>query len=191
MVKKMTEKLDNVFPMNEGIDATLLNNRIHFITGDIDEDNTLAAIKWIIYENLKQDEAELTLYINSDGGNLQDAFALIEVMQKSRKTIRTIAIGSVCSSAFMIFAAGTKGNRFVSETASIMCHQFSYTNNGKYHDMKSTVKETDLINQRMMALLKEFTGLETRTIKTKLLPPSDVWLTAEEAIELGIADQIF
>jgi len=187
----MTEKNENFAPMNEGIDATLLNNRIHFITGDINEDNTLAAIKWIIYENLKQDEAELTLYINSDGGNLQDAFALIEVMQKSRKTIRTIAIGSVCSSAFMIFAAGTKGNRFVSETASIMCHQFSYTNNGKYHDMKSTVKETDLINQRMMALLKEFTGLETRTIKTKLLPPSDVWLTAEEAIELGIADQIF
>ena len=187
----MTEKLDKVFPMNEGIDATLLNNRIHFITGDINEDNTLAAIKWIIYENLKQDDAELTLYINSDGGNLQDAFALIEVMQKSRKTIRTIAIGSVCSSAFMIFAAGTKGNRFVSETASIMCHQFSYTNNGKYHDMKSTVKETDLINQRMLGLLKEFTGLETRTIKTKLLPPSDVWLTAEEAIELGIADQIF
>ena len=191
MVKKMTEKLDVMMPLNEGIDATLLNNRIHFITGDIDEDNTLAAIKWIIYENLKQDDAELTLYINSDGGNLQDAFALIEVMQKSRKTIRTIAIGSVCSSAFMIFAAGTKGNRFVSETASIMCHQFSYTNNGKYHDMKSTVKETDLINQRMMALLKEFTGLETRTIKTKLLPPSDVWLTAEEAIELGIADEIF
>jgi ATP-dependent Clp protease protease subunit len=191
MVKKMTEKLENVGPVNERIDSALLNNRIHFITGDIDEDNTLAAIRWIMYENLQDNDDELTIYINSDGGNLQDAFALIEVMQKSRKTIRTIGIGSVCSSAFMIFAAGTKGQRFISETASIMCHQFSYTNNGKYHDMKSTMRETDLINQRMTALLKEFTGLETRTIKTKLLPPSDVWLTAEEAIELGIADQIF
>jgi ATP-dependent Clp protease, protease subunit len=191
MVKKMTEKLDVMMPLNEGVDATLLNNRIHFITGDINEENTLAAIKWIIYENIKPDDAELTLYINSDGGNLQDAFALIEVMMKSRKVIRTIAIGSVCSSAFMIFAAGTKGHRFVGETTSVMCHQFSYSNNGKYHDMKSTVKETDLINKRMLELLKEFTGLETRTIKTKLLPPSDVWLTAEEAIELGIADQIF
>jgi ATP-dependent protease ClpP protease subunit len=91
----------------------------------------------------------------------------------------------------MVFTAGTKGHRFVAETASIMCHQFSYTNNGKYHDMKSTMKETELINERMVSLLKEFTGLETRTIKTKFLPPSDVWFTAKEAIELGIADQIF
>jgi ATP-dependent protease ClpP protease subunit len=53
------------------------------------------------------------------------------------------------------------------------------------------MKETELINERMVSLLKEFTGLETRTIKAKLLPPSDVWFTAEEAIELGIADQIF
>jgi len=191
MVKKMTEKLDNVIAMNESIDSVMLNNRIHFLIGDINEENTLAAIRWIIYENLKDDQGELTMYINSDGGNLQDAFALIEVMKKSRKVIRTIAIGSVCSSAFMVFTAGTKGHRFVSETVSIMCHQFSYTNNGKYHDMRSTMKETELINDRMVTLLKEFTGLESRTIKTKLLPPSDVWFTADEAIELGIADQIF
>jgi ATP-dependent Clp protease protease subunit len=191
MVKKMTEKIENVTVMNDSIDSVMLNNRIHFLIGDINEENTLAAIRWIIYENLKDDQGELTMYINSDGGNLQDAFALIEVMKKSQKPIRTIAIGSVCSSAFIVFTAGTKGHRFVSETASIMCHQFSYTNNGKYHDMRSTMKETELINERMVSLLKEFTGLESRTIKTKLLPPSDVWFTAEEAIELGIADQIF
>ena len=53
------------------------------------------------------------------------------------------------------------------------------------------MKENELANQRMVNLLKEFTDLETRTIKAKLLPPSDVWLTADELIELGVADSIF
>ena len=155
------------------------------------EANAMDTIYWLTYENLKPGNDMLTLYINSDGGSLQDAFALIEVMRKSKKPIRTIGIGSVCSAAFMIFAAGTKGERQISETASIMCHQFSDSNSGKYHDIKAAAKENDLANQRMVNLLKEFTDMETRTIKSKLLPPSDVWFTADELIELGVADKIF
>jgi ATP-dependent protease ClpP protease subunit len=91
----------------------------------------------------------------------------------------------------MIFAAGTRGERTISETASIMCHQFSGDTTGKYHDVKAAMKENELANQRMVNLLKEFTQLETRTIKSKLLPPSDVWFTADELVELGVADNIF
>ena len=69
--------------------------------------------------------------------------------------------------------------------------QFSDSNSGKYHDIKAAAKENDLANQRMVNLLKEFTDMETRTIKSKLLPPSDVWFTADELIELGVADKIF
>ena len=178
-------------PAEDRINAGLLENHIHFLYGEIDESNIMDAIYWITYENLKPGNDMLTLYINSDGGNLQDAFALIEVMQKSKKPIRTIGIGSVCSAAFLIFAAGTKGERLISETASVMCHQFSDGYSGKYHDIKAAAKESDLANQRMVNLLKEFTELETRTIKSKLLPPSDVWFTADELIELGVADSIF
>lgn len=178
-------------PAEDRINAGLLENHIHFLYGEIDEDNVMETIRWITFENLKPGNETLTLYINSDGGNLQDAFALIEIMQKSNKTIRTIGVGNVCSAAFMIFAAGTKGERTISQTASIMCHQFSGDTTGKYHDVKAAMKENELANQRMVNLLKEFTDLETRTIKTKLLPPSDVWLTADELIELGVADNIF
>lgn len=173
------------------IKAGLLENRIHFLYGEIDETSVMETIQWITYENLKPGNETLTLYINSDGGNLQDAFALIEIMRKSNKPIRTIGIGNVCSAAFMIFAAGTKGKRTISQTTSIMCHQFSGDTTGKYHDVKAAMKENELANERMVNLLKEFTDLGTRTIKTKLLPPSDVWLTADELIELGVADSIF
>lgn len=191
MTTNTEKKQLDFIPAEDRINASLLENHIHFLYGDVDENNIMDTIYWITYENLKIGNQPLTLYINSDGGSLQDAFALIEVMKKSKKPIRTIGIGSVCSAAFMIFAAGTKGERMISQTASIMCHQFSGDTYGKYHDIKAAAKENDLVNQRMVNLLKEFTGLETRTIKAKLLPPSDVWFTADELLELGVADKYF
>ena len=131
------------------------------------------------------------MYINSDGGSLTDTFALVEVMRKSQKPIRTIGLGSVCSSAFLILSSGMLGERYIAKSASIMCHQFSDGYSGKYHDVVSMMKEHNLMNDRMIDLLQECTGLDTRTIKKKLLPPTDVWFTAEEIIELGVADHIF
>jgi ATP-dependent Clp protease, protease subunit len=188
----MTEEKNNdLISVEDRINVGLLENSIHFLNGDIVEDNSLAVIKWIIYENLKNDNQVLTLYINSDGGNLPDAFALIEVMNKSLRPIRTIGIGSVCSAAFLIFAAGKKGERFIGNTASIMCHQFSESSEGKYHDLQTKIKENKRMNDRMIYLLVNSSTLSEKEVKTKLLPPSDVWLSAEELIELGIADHIF
>jgi ATP-dependent protease ClpP protease subunit len=60
----------------------------------------------------------------------------------------------------------------------------------KYHDLKATMKENDICNQRMIDILKEATGLPQGKVRLKLLPASDVYLTSEEAIELGIADKL-
>lgn len=178
-------------PAEDRVNAGLLENHIHFLYGDIDEENTMDAMFWITYENLQPGNYPLTLYINSDGGSLQDAFALIDVMRKSNKPVHTIGVGSVCSSAFLIFASGTKGQRYISPTASAMCHQYTDGLTGKYHDIRATAKEHELINMRMVNILKECTDLNTTTIKRKLLPPSDAYFTAEELIELGVADHIF
>jgi ATP-dependent protease ClpP protease subunit len=94
------------------------------------------------------------------------------------------------SAAFMIFVAGDKGGRYLTKNTSILCHQFSENTEGKYHDLKASLKENENMNARMVNLIKESTDLSTRVIKTKLLPPSDVWLTVDEAVELGIADHI-
>lgn len=185
-----TKNFNDFIPADERISAALLENHIHFLSGDIFEDNIMEAIQWITYENLIHDNNTLTLYINSDGGNLQDAFALIDVMRKSNKKIRTIGLGSVCSAAFLIFASGSKGERIISSRASIMCHQYTGSSYGKYHDIKATMKENELLNKRMVSLLKECTNLDDRTIKAKFLPPSDVWFTAEELLQFGVADRI-
>lgn len=187
---KMTEKFDDFVSAEEKIETGLLDSGSHFINGNIDEEVIGKAIRWIIFENHKKDDSILTLYINSNGGNLPDAFALIDIMRMSNRTIRTIGIGSICSAAFLIFAAGTKGNRLIGKNTSIMCHQFFESSEGKYHDLKTKVKENKRTNDRMVDLLSECSNLEPRIVKTKLLPPSDVWLSADELVELGIADSI-
>lgn len=183
------KKLED-FNADERISVKLLDNSIHFLIGEIDEDNVNDCIKWITYENLDSKDKVLTLYINSTGGDLYQAFALIDIMQSSIKTIRVIGIGAVMSAAFLIFASGTKGERYAAKNTSFMCHQFTESMDNKYHDLKATMKENDLCNMRMVQILKEATGLPPSKVKTKLLPASDVYLSAEEVVELGVADAI-
>ena len=184
------KEIDFDVSASEKIGLGLLNSHVHFLTGDIDEDNIEETIKWIVYENITcgPNPKTLTLYINSTGGSLNDSLGLIDIMRASRCPIVTIGIGSICSAAFMIFSSGHKGKRFIAKNTSIMCHQYTSGIEGKHHDIKSHFKEVELTNTRMIDILKQNTGLDTRTIKSKLLNATDVWLTADELIELGIAD---
>ncbi len=184
------KKLED-FNAEDRIDLKLLENSTHFINGEIDEDSVGAAVKWLIYENLDASKEKiLTLYINSTGGDLYQAFRLIDVMRASPHVIRCIGIGAVMSAAFLIFASGDKGYRYAAKNTSFMCHQFTESMDSKYHDLKATMKENDLCNDRMVAVLKEATGLAPSVIKKKLLPASDVYLSAEEVVELKVADHI-
>lgn len=182
-------KIDE-FNAQDRISVKLLENSVHFLVGEITEDNINECIQWLVYENLDAREKTLTIYINSTGGDLYSAFALIDIIRTSTHPVRTVAVGAAMSAAFLIFASGTKGERYVGKNASLMCHQFSDTTEGKYHDIKATMKDNELCNQKMVDLLKSVTGLAPSIVKKKLLPASDVYLTPEEAIELGVADNI-
>lgn len=188
----MTKYINDAISAEEVIDIGLLKNHTHFLYGSIDEDNVADAIRWIIYENLDTNHNKiLTLYVNSVGGDLCEAFALIDMMRHSKHRIRTVGIGSVMSAAFLIFAAGTKGERYLAKNTSILCHQFSEGVEGKFHDLKAQMREGENMNKRMVNLLSDCTNLSIRDIKTKLLPPSDVWLSVDDAVKLGVADHIF
>lgn len=164
----------------------------HFFTGNVDGESIEKAIRWIMMgAQNPSSKHPMKLYVNSDGGNLTDAFALMDVMRTSPVPIATVGMGNLMSSAFMIFAAGTKGKRAIAKNTSIMIHQFNHEYMGKYHDMKAYAEEIDRINYRMVAELSRTSGLSENAVGTKLLRPSDVWLTAEQLLELGFADIIF
>ncbi len=178
------------FNAEDRIDIELLGNSIHFLVGEINEDTIKSAIKWIVYENLESKEKTLTLYVNSTGGDLYQAFALIDVMRSSNHTIRTVGIGAVMSAAFLIFASGDQGERYAARNTSFMCHQFSESMDNKYHDLKATMRENDLCNEKMVQILKDATGLAPSVVKKKLLPASDVYLSSQEVIDLNVADHL-
>ena len=191
MEGKPVKKIDD-FNAQDRINNKLLDSGVHFLLGEIEDNNISEAIKWVVYENLdKKQEKILTLYINSSGGDLYQAFALIDVMRVSTHKIRTIGMGNIMSAAFLIFASGADGERYIAPNTGIMCHQFTDGVDAKYHDIKAQMKESDYCNTRMVNILKAATGLDTRSVKTKLLPASDVYLTADELLELGVADHIF
>lgn len=188
----MSKRTIEEFNAEDRIGISLLENSVFFLTGDIEEENINECIRWIAYENLSQKTDKiLTIYINSQGGDLYQALGLIDMMNNSQIPIRTIGYGSVMSAAFLILASGTKGERYVAPNTGIMCHQLSASEEvGKYHDIKATRKETDRLNKAMYDVLKATTDLDGRIIKTKLLPAHDVYMSATEMIDFGAADHI-
>ena len=187
----MTAKKIEEFNAEDRIDITLLKNSVFFLTGEIEEENVAKCIKWLTYENLDtKAEKILTLYVNSTGGGLYQAFALIDMINTSEYPVRTIGIGTVMSAAFLIVASGTKKERYIAQNTSCMCHQFSSSTDGKYHDLKAEIKETELLNSKMTDILVAATGKAPSYVKKRLLPPTDVYMTAQEMIEHGAADFI-
>jgi len=184
------KKPDDDVTAYDRIQNALLHRSVHMLSGEIEQDNIDACIKWILYESLDPKPKTLTLYINSTGGDLYCAFALIDAMRTCHHTIRTVGIGAVMSAAFLIFISGTKGERFIGQNASLMCHQYSETAEGKHHDLKAAMKEGEYCNTKMLSIINSTTSLPITKIKSKLLSATDVYLTPEEAIKLNIADKM-
>lgn len=170
----------------------LVDHGIYVLMDDIDSATIKPVIEWILHENhvRKKKYKELLLMICSDGGSLEDAFALIDVMKSSKIPIKTVGLGSIASAGLCIFIAGSPGRRVLTPNTSILSHQFSWGSHGKAHELFATVKEFELCQQRMVNLYKASTGLDDETIKKVLLPPQDVYLSAEEALQYHICDAV-
>ena len=170
----------------------LQDNGMYVFMGEVAEDTIKPIIEWILVENhvVKKKKKELLLMICSDGGSMENAFALIDVMKSSGIPVKTVGLGSIASSGLLIFLAGTKGRRVLTPNTSILSHQYSWGSDGKHHELWAVTKEFGLAHDRMLQHYKECTGLDEETIKIKLLPANDVYLSADEALALGICDYI-
>jgi ATP-dependent Clp protease protease subunit len=165
---------------------------MYVFMGEVNAENIQPIVEWILLENFvaKKRKKELLLMICSEGGDMSAAFALIDVMHSSIIPIKTVGLGQIASAGLMIFLAGTKGRRVLTPNTSILSHQFSWGSEGKSHELFATVKEFELTQQRMVKHYQQCTGLGVEEIRTALLPPHDVYLTAEEALALSVCDAI-
>jgi ATP-dependent Clp protease protease subunit len=159
---------------------------------DFDADSTGEAIEFIIARNLmsKNRPKCMKMIINSPGGEIAGAFALIDTMKGSKIPVYTYGLGEIASCGLMTFIAGEKGKRFITRNTAILSHQYSWGSHGKEHELMAQVKEFQNTHTRIVEHYKRCTGLTESQIKKYLLPPQDVWLTAAEAVKYGIADEI-
>ena len=180
-------------PASKPSATDLYSNNVCLLMDDFTPETVRPVIAFILGKNfLPSNERpdHLTLIINSPGGELSSAFALIDIMKGSAIPVHTLGLGQISSCGLLTFLAGAKGHRVLTPNTSILSHQFSWGSHGKSHELVGRVREFEMTNERMLALYKHCTGLTETKIKEVLLPPTDVWLNAQEAVELGIADSI-
>ena len=190
MLQKKTLATKSPLP---AVDETLYQNGIHYFTGDFNVNSTKPVIEWIIASNLVPSHQRLkylTLVINSVGGEVDSAFALIDVMKGSSIPIHTIGLGGIYSCGLLTFMAGEKGHRVVTPQTTIMSHRFSGGAYGKEHELFSRINSYEMTKDKIMNHYMKCTGLSESKVTKYLLPPEDVFLTAEEAVKRGLADSV-
>ena len=191
MIKKLS-KYGEIEEDIDDYDNSLHEYGIYLINGEFNYQITGEIITWILESNLskKKKYKNLTLMINSHGGDLNCCFAIIDVMQGSQLPVHTVGIGQISSCGLLAFLAGSKGHRTLTPNTTIMSHEWSGSVDGKAHELLAAQKDFTLTSKKLIELYQRHTGLTLDVIKDKLLPPHDVFLTAEEALELHICDQI-
>jgi len=158
---------------------------------DIKNESVKPVIEWILKNNFSSNQTDiLTLIINSGGGSVTDAFALIDTMKGSGIPIRTVGLGEISSAALMVFMAGEKGQRVLTPNTSILSHQYSWGKFGKEHELLTANKAFELTSKMITDHYMKCTGMSEKKIRQYLLPPHDVWISAAEAKKLGICDDV-
>lgn len=179
--------------MSDDKTPTLESEGIYLFDTPFTASNCGKAMRYVIETNmLPKDKrpAEIKFIINSPGGDVNACFALIDTIRGSAIPVTTVGLGLIASCGFNLFIAGKKGKRLITPNTSILSHQFSWGSYGKEHELFAQVKEFTLTKKRIVEHYRKCTGLDKKAIRKYLLPAEDVWLSAEEAVELGVADAV-
>ena len=135
----------------------------------------------------------ISLIVSTHGGVASDMFSILDVMDMVKERtcdIETFGIGKVMSAGVPILAAGTKGRRKVGRNCRIMLHNVMAGTGGTIFSMENELEEIKWIQERYIETLASYTKLTPAKIKKLLKTQKDVYISAEEAIKMGIADEI-
>jgi ATP-dependent Clp protease, protease subunit len=170
------------------IDDMLLDNRIVFMVGEISYRMATEVIMKLLHlDNIKR-SSEISLYINSPGGHVDDTMAIYDTMRFIGSPVATYCIGSAQSGAAVILAAGTKGKRHALPHAKMMLHQPWGGVSGSAADIKIQAEEILKAKAMITGILAKHTGqtIEKITAETE----RDRYMTADEALAYGLIDEV-
>ena len=169
--------------------SRLLEDRIIFLNGEIDDNSANLVIAQLIYLEGKDPNKDIFLYINSPGGSVSAGFAIYDTMKYIKCDVTTICIGLAASMGAFLLSSGAKGKRYALPNAEVMIHQPLGGFQGQASDIQIHAKHIQRLKNKLNKILSENTGKDIKTIEQDT--DRDNYMTADEAKNYGLIDQIF
>ena len=168
--------------------SRLLKERIIIISNQVDSSTASVVTAQLLFLEAEDPEKDIQFYINSPGGEVSSGLMMYDTMQYIRPDVQTSCMGMAASMGAVLLSGGAKGKRFILPNAEVMIHQPSGGAQGKASDILVTADHIRKTKHRLNQILADNTGQEYDKVAhdTEL----DFWMSAEEAIEYGIVDQI-
>ena len=168
--------------------SRLLKDNIIFVGSAIDDDVANLVIAQLLFLEAEDPEKDIQLYINSPGGSVTSGLAILDTMRYIRPNVSTLCIGQAMSMGAVLLAAGEKGKRLALPNSRIMLHQPHGGIQGTASDIEIHTREILRLRERIITLLASYTGKAPEEINVDAA--RDFVLTAQEAVEYGIVDQV-
>jgi ATP-dependent Clp protease protease subunit len=165
--------------------------------GEVNEERAADLISALLV--LSQDKAEneergedIKLYISTYGGSAHEMFAVYDVMNFCKQfcDIQTIGIGKVMSAGTLLLSAGTDGKRKIGKHCQVMIHSVNGGSIGELHSLENEMEQMKNLQDTYIQCLSAETNMSKRQIQTLINRKVNVYLSAEEAIEKGLADEV-
>ncbi len=168
--------------------SRLLNDRIIVLSDEVNDATASIIIAQLLYLEGQDPEKDISFYINSPGGSVTAGLAIYDTMQYIKCDVSTICMGMAASMGAFLFSSGAKGKRYILPNAEVMIHQPLGGAKGQATEILIAADHIKRTKDRLNKILAANTGKSVDEIFADT--ERDNWLTAEEAVEYGLADKI-
>jgi ATP-dependent Clp protease, protease subunit len=168
--------------------SRLLRERIVFLGGPIDDNVASIIIAQLLFLQSEDPKKDISLYINSPGGSVSAALAMLDTMNHIKPDVSTVCVGICASAGALLLSAGTKGKRFALPNSEIMIHQPWGGAEGRASDIEITAKQIIKTRQKLNEILAKNTGQTLARIEKDV--DRDYFMDADEAKKYGIIDKV-
>ncbi len=169
--------------------SRLLEDRIVFITGEINDALANTVVAQLIYLEAKDSTKDISLYINSSGGSVTAGMAIYDTMNYIKCDVSTICIGMAASMGAFLLSSGAKGKRFVLPNSEVMIHQPLGGASGQATEIQIMAQHIQKTKEKLTKILSKNSGQPFEKVLADC--ERDNYMSAEEALEYGLVDKIF
>ncbi|WIO46114.1 ATP-dependent Clp protease proteolytic subunit [Candidatus Southlakia epibionticum] len=168
--------------------SRLLEDRIIFLGEEVTEGSANTIVAQLLHLANEDPDKDIQLYINSPGGSVYDGLAIYDTMQYIKPDVQTIGIGLQASMGAFLLSSGAKGKRFVLPNARVMIHQPSSGTQGMVTDQEISLRESVRMKELLAKVIAKNTGQKLDKVKADM--ERDHWMSADEAVKYGLADEM-